>query len=193
MLTGWGAPLAPAQALPEDDGPTIRDIVELARQERARRAAIGAARENRVFTMANVESYVPPAAETPAAETNAAAEAAADATGATAGEGTEIEAISDADQAPETTPEAEWLAWQEMVIELRNEIQILDDRSVDLQLQMTGIRGTVTAPTGTLQDRNRALADLAVAQSDLDETNAALEAAAVQLEALLANEPPRPE
>lgn len=195
MLAASVAPVAAQTVSRSDDAPTIQDIVELARQERARREAVQAARENRVFTTADVERYVPPAAEAVDMAVSDAVQggeslASADLPGGEAGD---LSADVAADQEPGTTPEEEWLAWQEEVIGLRNEIQILDDRRVALQLQMTDIRGKVTAPTGTLQDRNRALADLAVAQSSLDETNAELEAAAMALETLLRSEPPRPE
>jgi hypothetical protein len=183
MFAGWGATGARAQA-PGNEGQTIRDIVETARRERERRAAIQAARQDRIYTTADVVQYVPPSPETAAAPTVSDAD-------------TGIEAEIAGDESPArvpatTTAEVEWLAWQEDVVELRNEIQILDDRRVALQLQMTEIRGQVTAPTGTLQARNRALADLAVAQGTLEETTAELEESALALEELLANEPASP-
>lgn len=182
MVTGWGITGARAQA-PGNDGSSLRDVVEMARRERERRAAIQAARQDRVYTTADVVQYVPPTPETAHAPTVSDADAGIEAE--VAGDEARVETA--------VTSEDAWMAWQEDVVALRNEIQILDDRRVDLQLQITEIRGQVTAPTGTLQARNRALADLAVVQGTLDDTTAALEAAALALEELLANEPPRPQ
>ena len=133
---------------------TIRELVELSKAERARRA--GQRVEGRIFTSEDIERYVPPVAEV---ETDAAdgEELVAEDEGAATEESEGV--LSDSEEA--------LILWQEAVADQRLQIQVLEDREVSPQLSITEIRGIVTGPIETQEERNRAMTNLAAAETRL--------------------------
>lgn len=81
------------------------------------------------------------------------------------------------------------IAWQGAVAEQRALIQDLEDGEVRQSLAITTIRGRVTAPTGSQQERNQAQVELAVAESQLTDIRTALDEARIELELLETDSP----
>ena len=92
---------------------------------------------------------------------------------------------------PADTEEA-LLAWQVAVSGQRQLVQALADDEVRQLLAITRLRGLVTAPTGSQQERNVAQVELGIADSQLTDIRTALDEARVELERLEAESPIEP-
>ena len=84
------------------------------------------------------------------------------------------------------------LAWQVAVAGQRELVQNLADNEVRQLLEITRLRGFVTAPTGSQQERNVAQVELGIADSQLTDIRTALDEARIELERLEAESPSQP-
>ncbi len=116
-----------------------------------------------------------------------------------------VEARFQADQPPavesqvELTPrgvgaafaggEVAWEAWEAAVAQQRGRVQGLGDSEVRQLLEITRLRGLVTAPTGSQQQRNQAQLEVGIAEGQLEGIRTALDVARIELERLEANTP----
>jgi len=152
--------------------PTIADV---ARQERARRAGNTS---TRVYTTADIKTKVSPDSETaPAAPVAPALPPAAPAA-ATAPAGAE----------PEKDPVQEWLTQTD---KLRVETRLLLDQESATQLEISSTLNRVNAPVTSQSEKDRALADLAVAQSRLGVIRDQLSKKRAELQARELEGPPK--
>jgi hypothetical protein len=143
--------------------PTIADI---ARQERARRAE-GTA--TKVFTTADIKKPEPKAAEeAPPATTAPTSTGKPDAAGAPAAAtqdpAREQATAPAAAVTPAPDPVQQWLAETD---KLRSEIRETIDKEAVTQLEINSVLNRVNAPVSSVSEKDRALADLAIAQNRL--------------------------
>ncbi len=93
------------------------------------------------------------------------------------------------DGPPPADGEEAWEAWQAAVAEQRALVQNLSDNEVRQLLEITRLRGFVTAPTGSQRERNQAQIELGLADSQLTDIRTALDEARIELERLEAESP----
>jgi hypothetical protein len=84
---------------------------------------------------------------------------------------------------------AELTAWWPAVAQQRGLVQNLEDNEVRRLLEITSLRGRVTAPTGSQQERNQAQAELANAEMQLIDIRGELAEARSELQILEADIP----
>jgi hypothetical protein len=146
--------------------PTTPTIADIARQERARR---GQNAGTKVYTMTDVKAAAPAGeapeggaalGDTPAAQINAPAvgtvpPAGPNATAPTAAAPTEP---------PKEDPVQKWLEETE---KLRAQIRQLNDQESATQLEINSITNRIYTPVTSVPERDRAQAELAVAQNKL--------------------------
>jgi len=161
--------------------PTIADI---AREERAKRAGNTS---TRVYTTADIKTKgsadsdgAAPAA--PAAPAQASAPAAQ--TLPPAADGTPTA------EAPEKDPVKEWMAQTD---KLRQETRLLLDQEAGTQLEISATLNRVNAPVTSQPEKDRALADLGVAQSRLGIIREQLTKKRSELQARELEGPPKPD
>ena len=80
-------------------------------------------------------------------------------------------------------------AWAAAVAQQRALVQDLADDEVRQLLEVTRLRGLVTAPTGSQQERNLAMVEVGVADSRLTDIRTELDEARIELQRLEADSP----
>lgn len=95
-------------------------------------------------------------------------------------------------QSPAEDEAAALIAWRTAVVEQRDLVQNLEDNEVRRLLEITTLRGRVTAPTGSQQERNQAQTELANAEMQLIDIRGELAEARSELQILEADIPVQP-
>ena len=177
-----------------------QSLADVARQERARREAT-AVEGAIIYTTETLRAQFAPAVpvpqpvdpELPGAEAVAEGGEATDRQEQVesgqpeAGRQLSVAAGSASDEAEAEA--AALIEWQAAVTEQRALVQDLEDNEVRQSLAITTIRGRVTAPTGSQQERNQAQVELALAESQLTDIRTALDEARIELVLLEADSP----
>lgn len=95
-------------------------------------------------------------------------------------------------QSPAEDEAAALIAWRTALAQQRGLVQNLEDNEVRRLLEITSLRGRVTAPTGSQQERNLAQAELTNAEMQLIDIRGELGAARSELQILEADIPVQP-
>jgi len=171
------------------NSPTIADI---ARQERARR---GQNAGTKVYTMTDVKAAAPVGeapegaalGEAPAAQVNAPAAGTVPPAAGPAAADTTAPAAA-ATEPPKEDPLQKWLEETER---LRAQIRQLNDQESATQLEINNITNRIYTPVTSVPERDRAQAELAVAQNRLQALRDQITKARVELQVREQAGPPK--